>query len=158
MNQKFCEHCGAPLNDGDEFCRQCGARVNQNVTPNNSQEMKNETVTPSSNSINTRTSFILSIIGVSTGGIGAILDFICLFMPINTNALAKVFLKFLSTSLEVSVLGLIFSIVGLILNKPNSYKNKLSKNLSIIGIVVSALALIGYLVIYLLAIINSSLI
>lgn|SRR5574344_1717874 len=150
MDQKFCEHCGAPLNEGDEFCRQCGARINSSVTPNHSQEMKNETATPSNNSINTRTSFIFSIIGLSAGSIGIILDIFCLCMPINTAILVTIFLKLMSVSIEVSVIGLIFSIVGLVLNKPSSYKGKLSKNLAIIGIVVSGLALIGYFVIDLL--------
>jgi hypothetical protein len=156
MDQKFCEHCGAPLNEGDEFCRQCGAKINPSVTPNSSQEMKSETSVPTS-SVNTRSSFILSIIGLCVGLLGLIFDIICLCMPLNSALLSKIFLKFLSLSLETSVLGIIFSLVGLVLNKPNSYKNKLSKNLSIIGISTSSLALIGYFIIYIITMINTTL-
>jgi uncharacterized membrane protein YvbJ len=150
MAYKYCPKCGAPLEEGDQFCRNCGAKVFEQAT-----EAKSETTTKYSTdaTINTKTSFTLSIVGLSVGGIAGIIDIICIFLPIN-----YFLLKLLSTSLETSAVGLIFSIVALCLNKPTSYKGQLSKRLSIAGIVVSSLALIGYFTLFTIVMAKSTLI
>lgn len=158
MDKKFCDKCGAPLEEGDEFCRHCGARVDASISSSPSETIKQETTSnnatnPSSgtasNSVNTRTSYVLSIVGLSIGGASGIIDIVSIFIPMNS-----VFLKLINTSLELGALGLIFSIVALCLNKKSSYKDQLSKVVSIVGIVVSAIALIGYFILFIIALVH----
>lgn len=137
MAERFCTHCGSLIPEGANFCPQCGAPVGENRPTNNVTPSSSGMVSASKQQGSGKTSFSLSVVSLVVGAAALILGVVCIFLPINVQ-LASL----LKRAVDLSVISLVLSIIGVCLNKKDSYKGPLSKKLNIVGIVVGAIDLI----------------